>query len=70
MLTILVSTPCCLSLAGTDFVACIGQKLQDSIEILPGVDRAFVHLDWEGGHAIEHNGLAQLEKVQLSREQV
>ncbi|KAH8831648.1 CDF-like metal transporter [Flagelloscypha sp. PMI_526] len=33
----------------------LGELLQDEIEVLPNVERAFVHLDWEGRHAIEHN---------------
>lgn len=32
----------------------IAQALQDKIEVLPGVDRAFVHVDHETTHAPEH----------------
>ncbi|KAH8831647.1 CDF-like metal transporter, partial [Flagelloscypha sp. PMI_526] len=40
----------------------LGQLLQDELEVLPDVERAFVHLDWEGGHAIEHNNSMMTEK--------
>ncbi|GHP10490.1 hypothetical protein PPROV_000922100 [Pycnococcus provasolii] len=33
----------------------IGQELQDRLETLAEVERAFVHLDWETSHAPEHN---------------
>jgi hypothetical protein len=45
----------------------VGQRLQDDLELLPGVDRAFVHLDWEGGHAIEHS---HVEKRKTSTEKL
>jgi len=32
----------------------VAQTLQDKIEVLPGVDRAFVHVDHETTHAPEH----------------
>jgi len=32
----------------------VAQALQDKIEVLPGVDRAFVHVDHETTHAPEH----------------
>ncbi|KAF5392485.1 hypothetical protein D9757_002206 [Collybiopsis confluens] len=35
----------------------IGQHLQDQIEALPRVDRAFVHIDYETLHAPEHRKL-------------
>jgi len=32
----------------------ISQQLQDTIEVLPNVERAFVHVDYETTHAPEH----------------
>eukprot|EP00834_Sanchytrium_tribonematis_P003174 NODE_115_length_18417_cov_0.666012.p6 type:complete len:364 gc:universal NODE_115_length_18417_cov_0.666012:9854-10945(+) len=32
----------------------VGQSLQDFLEECPGVERAYVHLDWEVEHKIEH----------------
>jgi divalent metal cation (Fe/Co/Zn/Cd) transporter len=32
----------------------IGESLQNRLEDLPVVERAFVHVDWEGEHAPEH----------------
>jgi len=32
----------------------LGQTLQDKLETLPNVDRAFVHLDHEVDHKPEH----------------
>jgi type III secretory pathway lipoprotein EscJ len=35
-------------------MADIGQELQDCLEEMKGVERAFVHLDYETEHAPEH----------------
>ena len=32
----------------------ISQALQDALELMPGIDRAFVHVDHEVSHAPEH----------------
>ncbi len=33
----------------------IGESLQNKIESLPEIERAFVHLDYDGNHMPEHN---------------
>ena len=38
----------------------IGETLQDKLEKLPEVERAFVHLDYECGHKPEHTVLIRL----------
>ncbi|KAJ8610387.1 hypothetical protein CTAYLR_003897 [Chrysophaeum taylorii] len=40
----------------------IGQALQDFVESLDDVERAFVHLDWETTHNIEHSGTPSLPR--------
>lgn len=34
----------------------IGEALQNKLETLPEIERAFVHLDYDAQHAIEHAG--------------
>ena len=38
----------------------IGEALQDKLELLDTVERAFVHLDFETSHKPEHNRLRSM----------
>mmetsp|Transcript_34568 Transcript_34568/g.106865 ORF Transcript_34568/g.106865 Transcript_34568/m.106865 type:complete len:409 (-) Transcript_34568:31-1257(-) len=40
----------------------VGQALQDRLEADEEVSRAFVHLDWEASHDVEHGGRPSLAK--------
>lgn len=42
----------------------IGESLQNKLEKLPEVERAFVHLDFECEHKPEHNVVSQLPNSQ------
>jgi divalent metal cation (Fe/Co/Zn/Cd) transporter len=42
----------------------IGEGLQDKLEKLPEVERAFVHLDFECEHKPEHSVLVRLPNIQ------
>mgnify|MGYP003311979623 CR=1 FL=1 len=41
----------------------VGQALQDRLEADPLTARAFVHLDWEASHDIEHGGRPSVATV-------
>ena len=40
----------------------VGQALQDRLEADEEVSRAFVHLDWEASHDVEHGGRPSIAK--------
>lgn len=36
----------------------VGERLEVLLEMLPEIERAYVHLDWETDHRAEHQGTA------------